>query len=177
MLDCSLTLAPVQHRGAELEQRRERLIARARGRVLEISTGARVDRTRYRNVDDVVQTTPRAAMVDGHEHHSFDTIVLLHVLCSVSDVFSTLQRVDELLADGGQVLALEHVRATGARGRVQDAATPLWRRVRGGCRANRDAIAALRRGGFAVTDCDRFMMRATRIDAPAVSAVAMRKVR
>jgi hypothetical protein len=152
-------------------------VARARGRVLEISTGTPLHRALYRNLDDVVQTTPRNAMVAAYEPGSFDTIVLLHVLCSVPDVFSTLRRVEELLADAGQILALEHVRATGPRGRVQDAATPLWRRVRGGCRANRDAIAELRRGGFAVTDCDRFMMRATRIDAPAVSAVAMRKVR
>jgi hypothetical protein len=59
---------------------------------------------------------------------------------------------------------------------MQDASTPVWRHVAAGCRANRDPIDALRRNGFAVTDCDRFMMHRTLpIVAPHISVVAIRK--
>ncbi len=109
---------------------------------------------------------------------SYDTIVSVFQLCGVNDVFSTLLRVNELLADGGQLLVLEHVRAVGARGRLQDAAAPAWRRFTGGCRANRDVVALLRSNGFAVIDCDRFEVHgATPLVRPAVSAVAIRRVR
>ncbi|MEY2426492.1 MAG: hypothetical protein QOI61_2064, partial [Actinomycetota bacterium] len=110
--------------------------------------------------------------------HSFDTIVCTFVLCSVADVHGALLRIGELLAADGQLLVLEHVRATGLRGRVQDTAAPVWRRVAGGCRVNQDAIDELRRNGFAVTDCDRFTVNgATPLLRPAVSAVAIRRIR
>lgn len=110
--------------------------------------------------------------------HSFDTIVSVFQLCGANDVFSTLLRVNELLADDGRLLVLEHVRSTGRRGRFQDALAPVWRRVTGGCRANRDVVGLLRANGFAVTDCDRFEIRgATPLVRHAVSAVAIRRVR
>ncbi len=184
---------------AGLGERRERLVARARGRVLEIGAGTGRNLPFYRHVAEVVALEPDAAMtkrlqvrVDqasvpvtvvqstvAHARlapHSFDTIVCSLVLCSVEDVDATLRHVDDLLADGGQVLALEHVRGTGWRARMQDASTPVWRHVAAGCRANRDPIDALRRNGFAITDCDRFMMNRTfPIVAPHISAVAVRK--
>jgi hypothetical protein len=110
--------------------------------------------------------------------HSFDTVVSVFQLCGMRDVFSGLLRLNELLADNGRLLALEHVRATGARGRLQDAATPLWRRATGGCRPNRDVVGLLRANGFAVTDCDRFNLDgAPPFVRPAVSVVAIRRVR
>ncbi len=110
--------------------------------------------------------------------HSFDTVVCAFVLCSVADVHGTLLRIGELLAAEGQLLILEHVRGTGVRGRLQDAAAPAWRRVARGCRANGDAIDELRRNGFAVTDCDRFRVNgAMPLLRPAVSAVAIRRIR
>ncbi len=140
----------------EFTRRKGRLLASVSGRVLEFD-----------------ERSSRDAPL---ERGAFDTIVIVHTLCSVDDVDAALQRVDELLAPGGRVLLLEHVRAMGLRGRTQDAATPLWRHATGGCRANRDPIAALRRNGFAVTDCDRFRLRRSLpIVAPHISAVAIRK--
>ena len=184
---------------AGLGERRERLVARARGRVLEIGAGTGRNLPYYRDVVEVVALEPDAAMVkrlrDRVDHAlvpvtliestldaaqldpaSFDTIVCSLVLCTVDDLDATLRRIDALLAPGGQLLALEHVRGTGWRARLQDASTPVWRHVAAGCHANRDPIDAMRRGGFAVTDCDRFTMhRGLPIVAPHVSAVAVRK--
>jgi SAM-dependent methyltransferase len=144
----------------QADVQRERLLARVRGRVLDI--GERKD---WRTRADL-------------ELHSYDTVVSVFQLCGVDDVFSALLRVAELLKPDGQLLVLEHVRSTGWRGRVQDAAVPLWRRATGGCRLNRDVIDLLRQNGFAVTDCDRCNLDgASPLLRNAVSAVAIRKVR
>jgi hypothetical protein len=154
------TVDLVRHPGLHADIRRERLLAQARGRVLDLGA-----EKRWMTRADLA---PR----------SFDTIVSVFQLCGANDVFSTLLRINELLADDGRLLALEHVRATGARGRLQDALAPVWRRATGGCRANRDTIDLLRSNGFAVIDCDRFDIHgATPLVRPAVSVVAIRRVR
>ncbi|MDP1792539.1 MAG: methyltransferase domain-containing protein [Acidimicrobiales bacterium] len=136
----------------EFTRRKGRLLAQARGRVLELDTSLQGGDGRY------------------------DTVVTAYTLCGVTDIDRAIRRIDELLAPGGQVLVLEHVRATGVRGIVQDGASVWWRRVPGGCHANRDPIAAFRRNGFAVVDCDRFRdRRSLPIVAPHISAVAVRK--
>ena len=150
----------MRHPGLHADVRRERLLAQARGRILDIGENPRW------------MTRPDLAP------HSFDTVVSVFQLCGARDVFSTLLRVKELLADNGRLLVLEHVRATGARGRLQDACAPAWRRVAGGCRVNRDVIDLLRSNDFAVTDCDRFELDgAGPLLRHAVSAVAIRRVR
>lgn len=184
---------------AGLGARRERLVSRARGRVLEVGAGTGRNIPLYRDVDEVVALEPDAAMAKWLRSRaeraevpvtivestiaqarlakaSFDTIVCSLVLCSVEDVDATLRHVDDLLAPGGHVLALEHVRAPGLRGHLQDASAPVWRHVAAGCRPNRDPIDAFRRNGFAITDCDRFMMNRTLpIVAPHIAVVAIRK--
>jgi SAM-dependent methyltransferase len=144
--------------GDEFARRKERLVARARGRVLDLEA---------QRLDD-----------PSLEPGAYDTIVLVHVLCGAIDVDATLHRIDELLAPGGQLLVLEHVRGTGLRGRSQDAWAPLWRHAPFGCVPNRDPLDLLRRNGFAVTDCDRFRLsRSLPIVAPYVSVVAVRKAK
>ncbi|HVT76838.1 MAG TPA: methyltransferase domain-containing protein [Acidimicrobiales bacterium] len=140
--------------------RRERLVARARGRTLELGE-------------------PRDWLTNSDlPLHAYDTVVSVLELCRVDDVYSALLRVKELLAPDGQFLALEHVRATGWRGRVQDAASPLWRRVARQCHPDRDIVDILRKNGFAITDCDRFALDgAPPLLRQAVSVVAIRKVR
>jgi hypothetical protein len=51
---------------------------------------------------------------------------------------------------------LEHVRATTPiHARLQDAVQPLWTRLTGGCRPNRDTEAALRTARFQVDETSR----------------------
>ena len=48
---------------------------------------------------------------------------------------------------------LEHVRAEQRwHARVQDAFQPLWTRLTGGCRPNRDTVAAVRAAGFRIEE-------------------------
>lgn len=126
----------------------------------------------------VLKVDPATLFDERLESGVHDTIVSVHALCRVPDIDAALQRFDDLLAPGGKVLVLEHVRGSGLRGAMQDASTPMWRHVPFGCNPNRDPIAALRRNGFAVTDCDRFREpRSLPIVARYISAVAIRKAK
>jgi SAM-dependent methyltransferase len=164
-----------------LGQRRRQLLASARGRVLEIGAGTGANLTHYRDIDSLDLIEPDGAMrkrlearlgqvsvpVTVHAvglerarlpEHGYDTIVTTLVLCSVDDIDAAVTRLRGLLAPGGQLLFLEHVVGTGARRRLQRAVAPMWRRVAAGCRCDRDTLAALRGGGFFITDLERFAL-------------------
>ena len=56
-----------------------------------------------------------------------------------------------MLASGGELRSMEHVRATSHwGGRVQDAITPLWKRLTGGCHPNRETERAVEDAGFVI---------------------------
>src|SRR5689334_19629308 len=168
---------------AGLAERRRRLLSVARGRVLEVGAGTGHNLPHYppATVESVTLVEPDGAMRRHLEPHlaacpvpvevipdtieearladaSFDTVVCTLVLCTVPDIGRALQRIARLLKPDGVLLYLEHVRAAGARGRVQRAVTPLWKRAVPGCHLDRDPIVAMRAAGFLVTDCERFQL-------------------
>ena len=85
----------------------------------------------------------------------FDTVVCTFALCRVEDPGSMLAGLRRMLASGGSLVFMEHVSATGWRRRVQESATPAWRRLTGGCRLDRDVPAEIRAAGWAITDIHR----------------------
>jgi ubiquinone/menaquinone biosynthesis C-methylase UbiE len=146
--------------GASMERkwiggRRRRLLAGARGAVLEIGGGTGANLSHYRDVDRVIVVEPDPFMrkrlgqkledarvpvevsAAGAEalpfpDGSFDTVVSTLVLCTVPDQASALDEVRRVLRPGGRLLFIEHVRAAGAMARWQDRIEPLWRRLLGG---------------------------------------------
>jgi ubiquinone/menaquinone biosynthesis C-methylase UbiE len=82
---------------------------------------------------------------------AFRTVLSGMVLCSVDDVPAALAEVRRVLAPGGSLRALEHVRAASRLGGwLQDLGQPAWTWVSGGCRPNRDTEGALAAAGFEV---------------------------
>jgi len=172
-----------------LAVRRRRLLAMAGGRVLEIGAGTGLNLPHYYGIEHLTLLEPDAAMrrrllerlgssalgpeVLHAEVHdagideapfpdgSFDTVVSTLVLCTVPDLDSAVDRIRRLLVPNGRLLFLEHVVAGGWLGRAQRVAAPLWARVVPGCHLDRDVTGALRRGGFSITDCERFTQPAT----------------
>ena len=172
-----VVLAPIEALGLRAE--RARVVAAARGRVLEVGAGTGLNLGQYPpTVTALVACEPDPAMrprlatraaaapfpvtvhpggvppVDEPDD-SFDTIVCVLVLCTVADPAATLREMRRLLAPGGSVLFLEHVIGRGPTARFQRVASPAWARVAGGCRLDRDTIAAMREAGFVITDLER----------------------
>ena len=87
---------------------------------------------------------------------SFDTVVSGLVLCSVGDPARALAEVRRVLRQDGALRALEHVRSTRRwKARLQDRIQPLWTRLSGGCRPNRETERAVEAAGFRVEGAER----------------------
>jgi ubiquinone/menaquinone biosynthesis C-methylase UbiE len=160
-------------------ERRRRLLAGARGVVLEIGGGTGANLTHYRNVDRVtiaepdpfmrnrigpkleearvpVEVSAAGAEALPYPDGSFDTVVSTLVLCTVPDQEAALDEVRRVLRPGGRLLFIEHVRAAGSAARWQDRLEPLWRRLLGGCHPNRDTVAAIEEAGFEIETFESF---------------------
>ncbi|HET7825901.1 MAG TPA: class I SAM-dependent methyltransferase [Anaeromyxobacter sp.] len=79
---------------------------------------------------------------------AFETVLSGLVLCSVDDPAAALAEVRRVLAPRGALRLLEHVRARGLRGAVQDAIQPAWTWFTGGCHPNRETERAVEAAGF-----------------------------
>ena len=94
-------------------------------------------------VDGVAERLPAD---DG----SFDTVVVMGVLCSVADPHVVLQELRRVLRPGGELRFWEHVRSRHvlfrAFQRVLDRL--FWTRALGGCETTRDTEAAIQAAGF-----------------------------
>lgn len=169
----------VDQRGAY--EHRRRLLKGAEGRVIEVGAGNGRNFAHYpAAVTEVVAVEPedtlrRLAMkqagsapvpvtvLPGHaealpaDDGSFDVAVVSLVLCSVPSQPRALAEIARVLRPGGQLRFYEHVRSPNpAFGLLADVVTPVWRRLAGGCRPNRDTLGAIRRAGFEVVESDRF---------------------
>ncbi|WP_370328524.1 class I SAM-dependent methyltransferase [Candidatus Mycobacterium methanotrophicum] len=80
--------------------------------------------------------------------NSFDSVHVGLVLCSVDDVAATLGEIRRVLAPGGRLVVLEHVRGDGAMGRFQDLIAAPWSWLASGCKPNRRTVDAIAAAGF-----------------------------
>lgn len=162
-----------------LARRRAALVGPASGRVLEIGVGTGLTLRHYRRAAEVIGIDPNPAMLARararaaeaavpvalevgraealpFEAGRFDTAVVSLVLCSVEDPAAAARELRRVLKPGGEIRVLEHVRAPGPRlARLQDLATPLWRRLFDNCHPNRDTSGVLAAAGFDVSRLTR----------------------
>jgi ubiquinone/menaquinone biosynthesis C-methylase UbiE len=185
---------------AGLADRRRRLLAGASGRVLELGAGTGLNLAHYPpGIEQLVLTEPEAPMLArlreraaSHDARatvvgalaerlpaadaSVDTVVTTLTLCTVGDLDAALREVHRVLAPGGRLLFLEHVRADDERlARRQDLLAPLWLRVGHGCHCNRATLAAIEAAGLAVQDVEHDRMpRAPRFLEPLIAGAAVK---
>lgn len=93
-----------------------------------------------------------AALPDPDAH----TRVLIGELCAADDLALAVARLRAGVQPGDRVVFVEHVGRPGVRGRLEQAWGDVVARFPWGCHVGRDVVAALRRGGFVVTELDRF---------------------
>ena len=92
-------------------------------------------------VDGVAESIP-------FPDNSFDSVHVGLVLCSVDDVDAALSEIRRVLAPGGRLVILEHVRGEGAMGRFQDLIAKPWSWLASGCHPNRRTVDAIAAAGF-----------------------------
>lgn len=81
---------------------------------------------------------------------SVDGVLFAYVLCTVDDPQRAIAEAIRVLKPGGTIAVLEHVKAdegTWMR-RAQRVLAPVWPRLAGGCRCDRDTLAHLKAAGL-----------------------------
>jgi ubiquinone/menaquinone biosynthesis C-methylase UbiE len=151
------------------------LVSGARGRTLDVGCGTGRDLPLYppdvrvvaldpypRNLARARRRTPRVPLVRARAEAlpfrdgAFDTVVSGLVFCSVADPPRGLAEVRRVLAPGGALRMLEHVRSRSRlRARIQDLVQPAWTFAAGGCHPNRDTEASVEAAGFRIEDEER----------------------
>jgi SAM-dependent methyltransferase len=165
-----LTLAVAEW--SALADWRARLLRGLRGRVLELGAGTGANLAYYpQDLEELVVSEPdpdmRAQLLrkapaarvedwpaekllapDSH----FDVVVATLVWCTVPDPAAGLREARRVLRDRGQLVFLEHIRATGPMAHLQHAVEPVWKRLGGNCHCARPTLDTLREAGFALPD-------------------------
>jgi len=158
-----------------MRRRRRALVADARGRVVEIGAGTGLNVRHYPDsIDELVLTEPEPGMRRklarrlhnvGRSAHivdasalqlpfadaSVDTVVSTLVLCTVPDAEGALREIARVLRPGGQLLFIEHIRASSRfLAAYQDMLLRPWRGFAGGCVCNRPTLELMHASGFTV---------------------------
>jgi ubiquinone/menaquinone biosynthesis C-methylase UbiE len=161
--------------GAEAKRK---LLANARGRVLEIGVGTGLSFPNYPADVRLVGIDPSKPMLRRAEQRaaelgrevtlvhapaealpfedgSFDTAVSLVVLCSVDDPARALDELRRVVRPGGRLLFIEHVRSDDpSLARRQDRYARPWGWFTCGCHPNRDTLGTIEDAGFEVVEIE-----------------------
>jgi ubiquinone/menaquinone biosynthesis C-methylase UbiE len=160
---------------AGMRRRRRTLVAEAHGLVVEIGSGTGLNVAHYPDaVDELILTEPEPGMrrklgrrLDRQARAArileapaerlplddacVDTVVSTLVLCTVDDPESTLREIARVLRPDGQLLFIEHIRASSRfLAACQDMLLKPWRGFAGGCECNRPTLELMRACGFTV---------------------------
>jgi ubiquinone/menaquinone biosynthesis C-methylase UbiE len=163
---------------AGLRELRQRLLASATGRVLEIGAGTGANLQFYGDgIDELVLTEPEPSMLRRLERRvaersvpmtvvrapaedlpfdddTFAVVVSTLVLCGVDDQPRALRQLRRVLRPGGQLLFIEHVRSDDPQlARRQDRMNPLNRFVVC-CDCNRPTLKSIQAAGFAIAEIE-----------------------
>jgi ubiquinone/menaquinone biosynthesis C-methylase UbiE len=167
-----------------LHEPRDRTLAPARGRILEIGFGTGRNLRHYpptvKRIEAIDPDTdldrlsmPRIARaaieVDFHhldaahlpfEEARFDSVVSTFTLCSIPDVVHALGEIRRVLRPGGQFLFLEHGRAPDPTvARWQDRLNPAWMPLAGGCHLNRPMRELVEDAGLALGPVQNYYLK------------------
>lgn len=105
---------------------------------------------------------------------SFDTAVVTFALCSVPDERAALSEITRVLAPGGRLLFLEHVRSADPRVAAKQDKMPFPYRLIG-CHPNRDTLAEIKASPLTVESVrEGELPKAPAIERPMIVGTARR---
>jgi ubiquinone/menaquinone biosynthesis C-methylase UbiE len=160
-----------------LRDYRQRTIAAARGRVLEVGIGSGINLPLYGpDVSSVCGIEPSAGLLRRaasqptttlgefirgsaeaipFEDEAFDSVVTTWTLCTIPDVELALREMRRVLRSDGRLLFVEHGLAPDASiVRWQMRLTPYWKCIGGGCHLNRKIDDLIAAAGFTIEHLD-----------------------
>jgi ubiquinone/menaquinone biosynthesis C-methylase UbiE len=168
LIDCAM-------RNDALLAYRQRIISRARGRVLEVGMGSGLNLPLYGaevecilGIDPSAELLSRARRAGRHAQRPFDlvqasaesipigdraidTVVMTWTLCSIPDPANALREMRRVLAPSGELLFVEHGLAPERNvEKWQHRLDPLWMRI--SCHLDRPIESLIRAAGFTVTE-------------------------
>jgi len=161
---------------------RRRVLASARGEVLEIGFGTGLNLPHYPatgvtslTIVDPAEHLParveariaqarfpvKRAHLDAERlpfpDRSFDTVVSTWTLCSIPDAVAALREIRRVLRPDGVFLFLEHGRSERPLvARLQNVWNPVQQVIACGCNVNRAIDEVVAAGGLAITSLERF---------------------
>ena len=168
-------------------RQRQKVVPKARGKILEIGLGAghNIPHYDHAGVDKVIGVDPceiswqmaqeRVAAVPFDveflagraediplEDDSVDSVLLTFALCTIPDPEAALSEARRVLRPNGNLVFCEHAKAPDANiARWQARVNPVWKRLFGGCNLNRDIPALIRKSGFQVDDMEQMYLPST----------------
>jgi len=177
---CWAPLLDFVMRQAPITRQRERVVPRARGRVLEVGMGSGLNLAVYdrAHVSTIAALEPSLALrevarsraaerglsvdfigLDGEQipadDHAFDTVVSTYTLCSIPDAPRALAEMRRVLKPDGQLLFAEHgVSPDVGIARWQHRVNGVWRVISGGCNMDRAIPDLIRGAGFRIAELD-----------------------
>ena len=154
---------------------RERVIASAQGRVLEVGIGSGLNIPFYSSQmreliglepaprliamaqDASVKTALPVRFIEGTseaiplENATIDTVVSTWTLCTIPNAIDALREMQRVLKPGGRLLFVEHGLAPERSiQKWQNWLTPAWKRLGGGCHLNRAISRLIEESGFRI---------------------------
>jgi ubiquinone/menaquinone biosynthesis C-methylase UbiE len=183
---------------AGLREQRRDLLAQATGATIEIGAGTGLNLAHYppevtrlvlaepdpymrerlrrrvsrlgRDAEILDAVADRLPCPDG----SFDTAVVTFALCSVPDEQAALSEITRVLAPGGRLLFLEHVRSADPRVAAKQDKMPFPYPVVG-CHPNRDTLAEIKASPLTVESVrEGELPKAPAIERPMIVGMARR---
>lgn len=171
----------------DMREQRQRVLAAARGRVLEIGFGTGLNLPHYPDqVESLAVLDPNAGMhrkaskriasapmpVEAIQQRaddaiaadtgSFDTVVSTWTMCSIPDLPRALREIARVLRPGGKLLFIEHGLADDPKTvRWQHRLNPIMNRIGDGCNLNRDIAGHIESSPLGLEQCDQFLMPKT----------------
>lgn len=170
-------------------KQREKIIPQAEGEILEVGFGAGLNLPYYDSskVRKIWALEPSEGMrrkadktlaesdmdiefidLPGEqiplEDRSVDTVVITYTLCTIEDTRRALEGMRRVLKPGGRLLFCEHGLAPDEDvQRWQARLNPVWTRIAGGCRLDRDIPALIREGGFDIKVDERMYIPGAKV--------------
>lgn len=164
----------------EISKQRQKVVPKARGRVLEVGMGSGLNLAHYdasqvefvwglepndgmrRKAQKNIAASPLEVKWLGLpseeiplDDDSADTVLLTYTLCSIEGWLQALYEMRRVLKPGGQLLFCEHgLSPESGVSKWQHRINPIWRTITAGCNLTREVPGCLAQGGFAVDQID-----------------------